>query len=178
MTRQCGGGEHRGLLGWDVGRGMACVDPHPRDAHVVHAGELEIDVAQRVDAAHGAAAGEDRGDGEHERYGCTHGHSARNQPGSMMFDGRCDGLVHSVWQVLARRIGRRDGASQPPSVHRRIGGQMGIVTSMAPCYWKRMRGVVTAALLSVVLATGCMPGVGYYPGFRSEERRVGKECRL
>jgi hypothetical protein len=30
-----------------------------------------------------------------------------------------------------------------------------------------MRGVLTAALLSVVLATGCMPGLGYYPGFGS-----------
>ena len=44
---------------------------------------------------------------------------------------------------------------------------MGIVSTVAPCYWKRMRGVVTAALLSTVLAAGCMPGVGYYPGFGS-----------
>src|SRR5262249_62338101 len=91
---------------------MASVDPHPRDPNVVHTIELEIDVAQRVDAAHGAAAGEDRGDGEHERCGCTRRRGARNQPGSMTFDGRCDGLVHSVWQVLARRIGRCDGASR------------------------------------------------------------------
>src|SRR5262245_1258900 len=167
MTRQRSGSEHRGLLGWHVDRGMAPVDPYPCDANVVHAVERQIDVAQRVDAAHGAAAGEERGDGERERRGYTRRRAVRNQPGGITFDGRCDGLVHSVWQVLARRNARCTECRSHRASTRGSEEQMGIVSSVAPWYWKSMRGVVTAALLSVVLATGCMPGFGYYPGFGS-----------
>src|SRR5262249_39159545 len=117
-------------------------DRHAGDADIAHPIEREIDVAQRLDAAQRTARG------EHEK-----------RAGEACRDARCHG----------RRAPSRAPATVQPR-WRRPHGKRGIARPPPLCYVDGMRARGAIALAAGVALSGCVSGLGRYPGYSGPYR--------